>query len=176
MLGTEIITSMAVDGANRKWVGTFNSGAYLLSADGTTKIAQFTADNSPLPSNTITSLSSDLSTGLIWFGTPDGIVSFKGDAPTGNDKFQGLYAYPNPVRPEYEGLLTIAGLVRDSSVKITDISGNLVFETTSTGGEATWDLLNYKGERVSSGVYLVFCASPDGIGSAITKVLVIKGH
>ncbi|MBE0675802.1 MAG: hypothetical protein IH591_14175, partial [Bacteroidales bacterium] len=148
MLGTEIITSIAIDGANRKWIGTFNSGAYLLSADGTKKVTHFTADNSPLPSNTIVSVSSDLSTGLIWFGTPDGIISFRGDAPAGNDQFSNVYAFPNPVRPDYEGPLTIAGLVRDSNVKITDISGNLVFETTSTGGEATWDLLNYRGERV----------------------------
>ena len=176
MLGTEIITSIAVDGANRKWVGTFNSGVYLLSADGTSTIARFNTDNSPLPSNTIVSVASDLSTGLIWLGTSNGVIAYRSDAPAGEAVLSSVYSYPNPVRPEYQGPVTIAGLVRDTNVRITDISGNLVFETTSTGSEANWDLMNYKGERVSSGVYLVFCASPDGTGSAITKILVVTSR
>ncbi len=176
LLGTEIITSIAVDGANRKWVGTFNSGVYLISADGSGQIAHFTTENSPLPSNTVVSVSADLSTGLVWMGTAKGIMAYRSDAPAGSDRFTSLYAYPNPVRPEYQGPVTIAGLVRDASVKITDISGNLVYETTSTGGEAVWDLNNYRGERVSSGVYIVFCASPDGSDSAITKILVVTGR
>lgn len=176
LLGTEIITSIAVDGANRKWVGTFGSGAYLLSADGTRQIAHFTTDNSPLPSNTVVSVSADLSTGLVWMGTANGIIAYRSDAPAGSDRFSSLYAYPNPVRPDYQGPVTIAGLVRDASVKITDISGNLVYETTSTGGEAVWDLNNYRGQRVSSGVYLVFCAAPDGSDSGVTKILVITGR
>jgi hypothetical protein len=176
MLGTELITSIAVDGANRKWVGTFNSGVYLLSADGTNTIARFNTDNSPLPSNTIVSVASDLSTGLIWLGTSNGVIAYRSDAPVGEAVLSSVYSYPNPVRPEYQGPVTIAGLVRDTNVRITDISGNLVFETTSTGSEANWDLMNYKGERVSSGVYLVFCASPDVTGSAITKILVVTSR
>lgn len=175
LLGTEIITSIAVDGANRKWVGTFNSGAYLISADGTRQIAHFTTANTPLPSNTVVSVSADLSTGLVWMGTANGIIAYRSDAPAGSDSFSSLYAYPNPVRPDYQGPVTIAGLVRDASVKITDVSGNLVYETTSTGSEAVWDLTNYRGQRVSSGVYLVFCASPDGSDSGVTKILVITG-
>jgi hypothetical protein len=174
LLKTEIITSISVDGANRKWVGTYNSGAYLLSADGTAKIQHFTMENSPLISNTISSLSADPSTGLVWFGTPDGIVSFRSDAPAGKEGMEGVYSFPNPVRHEYTGVVTIAGLVRDSNVKITDITGNLVYETTSTGSEATWDLMNYRGVRVSTGVYLAFCTAPDGSSSAIVKMLIIK--
>lgn len=174
LLKTEIITSVAVDGANRKWVGTFNSGAYLLSADGTTRIKHFTAENSPLLSNTISSISADLSNGLIWFGTPNGIVSYRSDAPVGKNGMEGAYSFPNPVRHEYTGVVTIAGLVRDANVKITDISGNLVYETTSTGSEATWDLMNYSGVRVSTGVYLAFCTAPDGSSSKIVKMLIIK--
>lgn len=174
LLKTEIITSISVDGANRKWVGTYNSGAYLLSADGTTRIKHFTAENSPLISNTITSISADLSNGLIWFGTPNGIVSYRSDAPAGIDGMDGAYSFPNPVRHEYMGVVTIAGLVRDANVKITDISGNLVFETTSTGSEATWDLMNYRGVRVSTGVYLAFCTAPDGSSSKIVKMLIIN--
>ena len=174
LLGTEQITSISVDGANRKWVGTANSGAYLLSADGLTTIRHYTTENSPLISNTILSLSVDLSNGLVWFGTPNGVLSLRGDAPEGRDELKDVYSFPNPVRHDYNGVVTIAGLVRDTNVKITDISGNLVFETTSTGSEATWDLQNYKGERVATGVYLAFCATPDGSGSIVIKMLVIK--
>jgi hypothetical protein len=174
LLKTEIITSISVDGANRKWVGTYNSGAYLLSADGTTRIKHFTAENSPLISNTISSLSADPTTGLVWFGTPNGIVSYRSDAPEGKSGMEGAYPFPNPVRNDYTGVVTIAGLVRDANVKITDISGNLVYETTSNGSEATWDLMNYRGVRVSSGVYLAFCTAPDGSSTTIVKMLIIK--
>lgn len=173
LLGTEIITSIAVDGANRKWVGTFGSGAYLISADGTTRLAHFNTANSPIPSNIVVSVSSDNSTGMVWFGTADGIVAFRGTAPLGTSAMKGVYPYPNPVRPEYDGVVTIAGLMRDTDVRITDIGGNLVYKTTSTGGEAVWNLTNYRGERVSSGVYLVFCAAPGGTVSAVTKILVV---
>lgn len=174
LLGTEQITSISVDGANRKWVGTLNSGAYLLSADGLNTIRHYTTENSPLLSNTILSLSVDLSNGLVWFGTPNGVLSLRGDAPEGKDELKNVYSFPNPVRHDYIGVVTIAGLVRDTNVKITDISGNLVFETTSTGSEAAWDLKNYKGERVATGVYLAFCAAPGGTGSTVIKMLVIK--
>jgi hypothetical protein len=174
LLKTEIITSISVDGANRKWIGTFNSGAYLVSSDGTAQLKHFTTDNSPLLSNTIVSISADLSDGLVWFGTPNGIISYRSDAPAGKEGLKGAYAFPNPVRHDYSGIVTIAGLVRDTNVKITDISGNLVYEATSTGSEATWNLTNYKGERVSSGVYLAFCATPNGEGTAIVKMLIIN--
>ncbi|NMC40595.1 MAG: T9SS type A sorting domain-containing protein [Bacteroidales bacterium] len=174
MLGTEIISSIAVDGANRKWLGTFNSGVYLLSADGTTKIRNYNEENSPLFSNTIASLSVDGSTGTVWIGTSKGVISVRGDATTGKESFGNIYAFPNPVRETYNGVLTVTGLMRNSSVRITDISGNLVYRCTSDGGQATWDLLNYRGERVSTGVYLIFVASEDGSQAAVTKVLIVK--
>jgi ligand-binding sensor domain-containing protein len=174
MLKTETITSIAVDGANRKWIGTAGSGAYLLSPDGTTQIKNFNVQNSPLLSNSIVSLAVDNKTGEVWFGTSNGIQSFRGDATTGEEKFKKVYTFPNPVRENFKGNVTITGLIRDTQIKITDISGNLVFETVSDGGEATWNLNTYNGRRVSTGVYLVFCASKDGSQSAVTKMLVIK--
>jgi len=174
LLKTETITSIEVDGANRKWAGTLNSGAYLLSPNGQTTISHHTAENSPLLSNSVSTIAVDKSNGIIWFGTPNGIISMRGDAPSGNDALKNVYSFPNPVRHDYTGVVTITGLVRDTNVKITDISGNLVFETTSTGSDAAWNLMNYKGERVSSGVYLAFCATPDGSGSTVIKMLVIK--
>ena len=174
MLGTEIITSIAVDGANRKWLGTYSSGSYLLSADGSKKLANYNEENSPLYSNTVVSLALDDITGEVWFGTAKGIISLRGDATLGAEEFKNVYTFPNPVRSEFTGNVTITGLMRDSRIKITDISGNLVYETVSDGGQATWNLKSYNGERVSTGVYLVFCASSDGAASFVTKMLVIK--
>jgi hypothetical protein len=174
MLKTETITSIAVDGANRKWVGTSGSGAYLLSADGTTQIKNFNEQNSPLLSNSIITLAVDNKTGDVWFGTSKGIQSFRGDATTGEEKFKKVYTFPNPVRADFKGNVTITGLIRDTQIRITDISGNLVYEMVSDGGQATWDLTTYNGRRVATGVYLVFCASKDGSQSCVTKMLVIK--
>jgi ligand-binding sensor domain-containing protein len=174
VLSTESISSIAVDGANRKWLGTSNSGAYLLSPDGTTGIKNFNEENSPVFSNTIISLSVDNQTGDVWLGTLKGIQSVRGDAIAGEEKFTKVYTFPNPVRENYSGNVTITGLMRDSQIRITDISGNLVYETVSDGGQATWDLKTYNGNHVSTGVYLVFCASIDGSQSYVTKMLVIK--
>jgi hypothetical protein len=174
MLGTEIITSIAVDGANRKWLGTFSSGAYLLSSDGTVKLANYTEENSPILSNTVVSIDVDDTTGEVWFGTALGVISVRGNATTGGEGFGDVYTFPNPVRESYSGNVTITGLMRNTQVRITDISGNLVYSTVSDGGLATWDLKTYNGEKVSTGVYLVFCASEDGTSSAVTKMLVIR--
>jgi len=174
MLKTETITSIAVDGANRKWIGTASSGAYLLSPDGITQIKNFNEQNSPLLSNSIVSLAVDNKTGEVWFGTSKGVQSYRGNATAGADKFTKVYTFPNPVRENYTGNVTITGLMNESQIRITDVSGNLVFETVSDGGEATWDLKTYNGRRVATGVYLVFCASKDGSQSYVTKMLVIK--
>jgi hypothetical protein len=174
MLGTEMITSISVDGANRKWVGTNNSGAYLLSSDGTTQIKNYNELNSPILSNSVVSLAIDNKTGDIWLGTTKGIQSVRTDAIAGGEKFVNVYTFPNPVREDFTGNVTITGLMRDSQIRITDISGNLVYQTVSNGGLATWDLKTYNGNRVSTGVYLVFCASNDGTQSAIAKMLVIR--
>ncbi len=173
MLGTETITSIAVDGANRKWLGTGSSGAYLLSPDGTLQSLNYNEFNSPLFSNTINSIAVDNKTGNVWFATSKGVLSVRGDATTGQATFTNVYSFPNPVREDYMGNVTITGLVRDTQIRITDISGNLVYKTVSDGGQATWDLTTYHGRRVATGVYVVFCASPDGEQSHVTKILVI---
>ncbi len=174
MLKTETITCMAIDGANRKWLGTASSGVYLLSADGTTQIKSFNEQNSPLLSNSIVTIAVDNKTGDVWFGTSKGVQSYRGDATAGGERFGRVYTFPNPVREDYTGNVTITGLIKDSQIRITDISGNLVFETVSDGGQATWDLKTYNGKRIATGVYLVFCASRDGSQSYVTKMLVIK--
>jgi len=174
LLKTETITSIAVDGANKKWLGTASSGAYYLSSDGLTLIKNYNEQNSPLLSNYIVSLAVDNKSGDVWFGTLKGIQSVRGNATTGEEKFTKVYTFPNPVRENFTGNVTITGLLRDSQIRISDISGNLVYKTVSDGGQATWDLKTNNGRRVATGVYLVFCASKDGSQSYVTKMLVIK--
>jgi hypothetical protein len=174
MLKTETITAIAIDGANRKWLGTFSSGAYHLSPDGITLLKNYNEQNSPIFSNSIVSLAIDNKSGDVWFGTSKGIQSVRDNATTGEEKFTNVYTFPNPVREDFTGNVTVTGLMRDSQIRITDISGNLVYETVSDGGQATWDLKTYNGRRVATGVYLVFCASNDGSQSFVTKMLVIR--
>ncbi len=174
LLKTETITAITVDGANRKWIGTKSSGAYLVSEDGTKEINHFTEENSPLISNEINDIGINHETGEIFFATDKGLVSYRGSATMGSDEFRDVYVYPNPVRENYNGDITIRGLVSDVNVKITDISGNIVYETSAEGGQATWDGKNFSGRRVSTGVYLVFCTNDDGSKTHITKLLFIK--
>ena len=174
MLGTETITSISVDGANRKWLGTLSSGVYLLSPDGTTRIKNYNEDNSPLFSNSVSSVAVDNKSGTVWFATTKGIMSVRGDAIAGLDKFTNVYAFPNPVRQDFMGNITVTGLMRETQIRITDISGNLVYKTVSYGGQASWDLTTYNGHRVATGVYLVFCSSNDGSHSCVTKILIMR--
>lgn len=174
LLATETVSTIAIDGANRKWFGTIGSGAFLMSDDARRQLAHFNTANSPLLSDNIVKIAVNGVSGEVWFGTSEGIISYRGEATEGNEDFSGIYAFPNPVREDFEGVVTITGLVENSSVKITDVTGSLVYETTSLGGQAVWDLRNFKSQRVTTGVYLVFCASPEGRLSAVTKVLVIR--
>lgn len=174
LLGTEEIKAIAVDGANRKWIGTATSGVYLVSEDGLETIHHFTSENSPLLSNAIQSIAINDKTGEVFIGTGSGLISYQSDAIEGGDKFENVRAYPNPVRPEYTGIITITGLVADTRVTITDINGNLIYETVSNGGVATWDGCNKIGERVATGIYFAHCVSADGKQKHITKILVIK--
>jgi hypothetical protein len=174
LLGTETITSIAVDGGNRKWFGSNSSGAFLVSGDGKELIHNYNESNSPLLSNLISSIAIDEITGEVWIGTNKGVITVREVATLGGDDMNNIYAFPNPVRETFEGDVTVTGLLRNTNVKITDLSGNLVYETKSTGGQATWDLTAYNGIRVSTGVYLIFCTNEDGSQTAITKLLVVR--
>ncbi len=174
LLETETITAIAVDGANRKWLGTQNSGIYLVSENGDAEVLHFTAENSPLYSNTITSIAINPKNGEVFIGTSDGLISYMGEATQGNDSYANVYVYPNPVRETYDGPVTVTGLKENTEIKITDIAGNLVFRTQSLGGQAIWDGTNLNGNRVRTGVYLVFCNDEMGEETHITKLLFIN--
>jgi hypothetical protein len=173
LLEKETITAIAIDGANRKWFGTKGSGVYLISEDGETEIEHFDTENSPLPRNDISDIAINHNSGEVFIGTSAGLISYMGPATKANDEFADVYVYPNPVRETYDGPIVVKGLVEDTHVKITDISGNLVHKTTSLGGQAIWDGNNLNGNRCKTGVYLVFMNDPTGDQTKVTKLLFI---
>ncbi|MDD2965718.1 MAG: two-component regulator propeller domain-containing protein [Bacteroidales bacterium] len=173
LLENETVTSIQVDGANQKWIGTDRAGAFLLSADGTEEIFHFTAENSPLFSNSIIDIAI-ADDGTVYFATPNGIVSFKGEATPPQPSNDNLTVYPQPVPQGYEGVVAIKGVTGNAWVKITTISGNLVYETRAQGGQAIWNAKTMDGEKVSTGVYLVFITNDDGTETAVTKIMVVK--
>jgi hypothetical protein len=174
LLETEIVKAIAVDGANRKWFGTERAGVFLLSADGTEQIHHFTEDNSPLFSNNITSLAINDKSGEVFIGTAKGLISYKSDATEGGESNSDVYAYPNPVRPGYSGEIAIKGLVKDAIVKITDITGQVIYETRAEGGQAIWNGYDFNGRRGNTGVYLVFISNDDGSEKMVTKILFVN--
>ncbi len=172
LLVTEQITAIAIDGANRKWIGTERAGVFLLSPDGLKEIHHFTTTNSPLLSNNITGITIN-SNGEVFIGTTNGIISYRSTATQGGPTNSGVYAYPNPVRANFNGLIAIKNLVSNANVKITDTYGNLVFETTAEGGQAIWNGYNFDGRKAATGVYLVFVTNDDGTQTVVTKILII---
>lgn len=174
VLGKTAITDIEVDGGNRKWFGTANGGIVLISADGSEIIKQFTTDNSPLISNVILDLAIDQTTGELFIATDRGLVSFRADASYEDAEYSSVNVFPNPARADYSGPITIQGIRYNSDVKITDISGNLVYKTQSNGGTATWNGKTLSGDRVATGVYLIWTANNDGDGRKVGKVLVLN--
>lgn len=168
------INSIAVDGANRKWLGTNGNGIYLLSSDGLETIHHFTTDNSPLPSNYIWSIAINPETGEVFIGTDAGLVSYRSDATEGSMTYSDIHVFPNPVRPGYNGQITVTGLMEKTQVRITDLNGNALVSGTSLGGQFSWDGRLKNGKKAASGIYLVFCASQDGVESQACKFMIVR--
>lgn len=173
LLGREIVNTIAVDGANRKWIGT-NSGVFLVSADGTEQILSFTEDNSPLLSNIILNITINGENGEVYFGTSKGICSYRSTATSGTAEHTDVKVFPNPVREDYSGLIAISGLANNAQVKITDASGRMIFETVALGGQAVWDGKGYEGNRAATGVYVVYSSNDDGSDTYVTKILIVN--
>ncbi|CAI8161308.1 MAG: Uncharacterised protein [Bacteroidota bacterium] len=174
LLSGQLITDIEVDGNNQKWVSTATSGVFLLSPNGTEILKHFTKENSPLPTSSVKTIGIDKVTGKVYLGTLNGMVVYQGDAYAESEELLELNAFPNPVRPNFTGNLVVRGLQQDSRVKITDIAGNLVYDTTSEGGSISWNLRSFSGQRVRSGVYLIFASTKDGLDSAVKKVMIIN--
>ena len=170
------IRSIAVDGGNRKWLGTNGNGVFLISSDNNTQIQHFTTENSPLPSNVVQDIVIDGEKGMIYFATNNGLCSYQSDTtePSTEMTKDNVYAYPNPVRPDYTGPITIVGLTYDADVKITTSNGTLVAEGRSTGGTFQWDGCDRDGKRVASGVYMVQTATSSGDKGTVCKIAIVN--
>lgn len=171
---TETVEAIAVDGANRKWVGTGSSGLFLISADGADQIHNFTKANSPLLDNKVSDLAIHPVSGEVFVASEKGLISYRAEAAEPEPTLEQLGVFPNPVKPGYSGNITIKNLTSNSYVRITDNAGNLIFETTSLGGQAIWDGRNRQGQNVPSGVYLVFAATREGTGGQTSKIMILR--
>lgn len=170
------VTCMAVDGGGRKWFGTNGLGAYLISEDNYSEIHHFTVSNSDIISNNVQSIAIDQQTGEVFFGTDKGLCSYMSDATEPNEEMNkdNVYAYPNPVRPDYTGLITVTGLSYDADVKIVTSNGVLVAQGRSNGGMFTWDGTDLKGKKVVSGVYMVETATSTGSSGTVCKIAIVR--
>jgi ligand-binding sensor domain-containing protein len=175
LLAYESITAIAVDGANRKWIGTAAGGLYLLSSTGLEQIENFTVENSPLFSNKIVAVGIHPITGEVLVGTDMGLQSYRSTATYAEaEPEKKIHVFPNPVRPEYDGPVAMRGFTRNAIVHITDEAGHVVYSTRADGGQAIWYIRNNSGVRVSSGVYFVFASDEEGHNKSVGKILVIK--
>ncbi len=174
ILNGQFIWDIKVDGSNNKWVATENSGVFYLSADGEEALEHFTTENSPLPSNFVQEIAIDGASGAVYFATQGGLVQYQGLATESNENLDKLRAFPNPVRPGYNKLVTIDGLTENANVKITDIEGNLVFETVSQGGSVQWDTRAFGQHKVASGVYLVLVTGEELVETKVAKLMIVR--
>ena len=176
LLGGADINCIAVDGGNRKWFGTNGNGVYLISADNMTQLQHFLSSNSQLLSDNIEAITINDETGEVFFGTDKGLCSYMSDATATSATMNKntVYAYPNPVKPDFTGLITVTGLTMNADVKIVTANGTLVAEGTSNGGTFTWDGCDDSGKRVASGVYMVQTATSDGKKGTVCKIAIVR--
>ena len=175
LLNNVNITAIAIDAANRKWIGTASNGIYLFSADGQETLQHFTTENSPLISDNIQSIAINPETGEVMIGTYLGLMSYMSDATPPEQELDknNVHVYPNPVRPDYNGIIAISGLTLNAEVKITTITGQLVCSGRANGGLFTWDGRNQKGKRVASGVYNIISTNAEGKKAIVNRITVI---
>jgi hypothetical protein len=173
LLKSEKIRSIAIDGGNRKWMGTEN-GVWLFNPTGEELIYNFTAENSPLISNIINDIEVNDDTGEVFFATDKGIVSYRSGATKGTSSFQSIKIFPNPVTAQFTGTIGISGLATDAVVKVTDVSGKLIWQTQASGGTATWNLQDIQGRKVATGIYLVFAATQDTAENVVGKIAIVE--
>jgi len=174
LLDGQQVNDIEVDGANRKWFALNNNGIIVTSENGTEQLYHFTKENSPLFSNKVLDVEFNKTTGEVFFASDKGLISYRSGATQGANVFSDVYVFPNPIHPDYEGMITITGLIPNASIKITDISGNLIYQTVSLGGQAIWNGKSLSGEKAHTGVYLVFCSDQEGNQTYVTKLLFIR--
>ncbi|MES2813179.1 MAG: T9SS type A sorting domain-containing protein [Bacteroidota bacterium] len=174
LLYQQFINDIVVDGSNNKWIATSGSGVFYVSDDGQKTFHHFTKANSPLPNDNVIDIDINEETGEVYFATEGGMVSYRGNATEGAENLKNVVIFPNPVRPEFKGNISITGLMDSCNVKITDIEGNLVHEAISEGGTILWDTTIFGKKKVASGVYMVHISSEDGLETEVKKVMVVR--
>lgn len=174
LLENDAITALAVDGVNRKWVGTEASGIYCFSSDGQEQIYHFTTENSPLYSDNIRDIAVNDNTGDVFFATDKGIQSYRTSIIKGFEEYTKVHCFPNPIKPGYAGNVVITGLIDESQIKIVDVAGNLVWSGKSQGGQIEWNMKTFAGVKAATGTYLIYCSSGDGAQYATTKLLIVN--
>jgi len=167
------ISDIEVDGNNNKWIGT-GAGVFYLSENGQETLERFTTENSPLPTDVISDIAIDDESGTVYIGTTKGLLAYRGSVTGAQENLENVRAFPNPVRPNYTGPVTIDGLMEDANVKITDVTGNLVYEEFSQGGSIQWDTTAFGKHKVASGVYFVLVTSDDAAETKVAKIMVIR--
>lgn len=167
------VNCIAVDAANRKWIATKN-GVWLLNADGNKVLEKFTHENSPLLSSNVKQIAINAQNGEVFFATAKGICSYRGTATDAALNDSKVLVFPNPVPPNFSGTIAIKNIAANALVKITELNGRLVYQTRSLGGQAIWNRLNYKNEKIAAGVYLVFIKDEMGEEKLVTKIVMIK--
>lgn len=172
------VNAMTQDNAGRKWFATGGGGVVCTSNDGREIIEEFTKTNSPLPSDFVYGIAYHADTNSLMISTDEGYAEYNlpSNQSTSEDKTD-IKAYPNPVRPDYSGYVTITDIPAGSFVKITDIAGNLVKELGIMNGfEILWDISDTKFNRVKSGVYhiMVSPSGESGSFSGVGKILVMN--
>ena len=171
----EIVNTIAIDGANRKWVGT-NNGAWLISEDGIDIIEHFNKNNSPLPTDSIVQIVIDPKSGEVFFNTKNQMVSYRGNATNGAQHQENIQIFPNPIPPNFNGIIAFRGLIENGIVKITDLSGKLLYQTKALGGQAVWNAKTYEGKQVATGIYLVFVRDTNGNEKGVGKIVIADGY
>ncbi len=171
----ETVNCLIADGANRKWVGT-NNGTWLLSSDGTEIIERFTKTNSPLPNDTIRQIAIEPNNGEVFFNTSQQMVSYRSTATASVTPMRQINIFPNPISPNYSGPIAMRGLADNAIVKITSLNGKLIFQTKALGGQAIWDGKTYDGNKVATGIYLVFVRDEAGSEKAVGKIIITHGQ
>lgn len=175
LLEFEEITAIAVDGANRKWIGTSKAGVFLMSEDGQEQLLHFTEDDHPLFSNQISSINIDQHSGEVFFGTSKGLISYRGNAIRGFDTYEKeMIVYPNPVEHGYTGPVAVKGMKERSLCKITDASGRMIWQGYSFGGQLIWDCLDHYGKRPATGVYYVMASDENGKEKVVAKFVFVN--
>ena len=176
LMGSQMVMDIAKDASNNKWIATQEGGLFHVSPDGRTILKNFTTENSPLPSNKVLSVECSPVSNVVYIGTENGLCEYRSDTAPAEDDYSNVIAYPNPVRPDYTGWITVKGLMSDSLVKIADSAGNIVSQGNSEGGMYTWDGCNFNGERVRTGVYYVYASQSGESGSnaVVTKIMIVR--